>query len=118
VIFVFVGALWLLNSILRGVAEGWRGFPKSVASPGAAAATAVGVLAVAFAFYLLRQRVRALYAAVELAVAAVTAYRSSLLVISSSSDRLQWILALMASVYIGVRGYDNLITAIRPQHQR
>jgi hypothetical protein len=112
VLLSFLAVLWLVSWALRTLTRSARQLPEFAQSH-TPAVIAGAVLLFGLALYGVRQRWRAFYAASELGVAVATAYRSAAQLSILHSDQMQWFLALMAAVYIAVRGFDNLAIALK-----
>lgn len=97
----------VVQTIFQGLVTGWDALPLALSTPSAAGACGLSALAMGGAFYWLREKRRFIYATLELGAAAGTTYYACSK-LSTTHDRTAWTIALIGSVYIAVRGYDNL----------
>ena len=96
-----------IQALFRSLFTGWQTLPRIVATSSGAFTCSVFVLAMGAGFYWLRERRRFIYGTLELGAAAGAAYYACMQ-LARNEDRTEWALALVGSVYIAVRGYDNL----------
>ncbi|MFM0125960.1 MULTISPECIES: hypothetical protein [Paraburkholderia] len=103
------GVVWVVIWLLRKIPVVWDELLAIFHSQGAAYLVAPSVALIAWGFFLLRKHHRFSYAALEMGLACFTAYQST----SDFYDPLKkettlpYFLAMMGSVYIAVRAYDN-----------
>jgi hypothetical protein len=85
---------------------------------------AFGIIGIAYLLYLLRKKYLAWYGALEIMVAYLGAFHSStksldliltanLTTLDTDTERMLALLALVASVYVGVAGLENLIKGLK-----
>jgi hypothetical protein len=116
----FYGAIGtlLVCAVVWGLSElpiAWNDLPGYFKKPGVCflAAPVTGLLG--WGFFLLRKKRRFAYATLELAVACVTSYKSAVALGGASvPDRWGYIFALLGSVYVAVRAFDNFDKYFHP----
>ncbi|MGF6806070.1 hypothetical protein OKW30_001196 [Paraburkholderia sp. Clong3] len=101
--------VWLAIWLLKKIPVAWDALIALILSPGVAYLIAPLTALVGWGFFLLRKRQRFSYAALEMGAACFTTYQiTSNFVVSVKSETIfPYVLAMMGSIYIAVRAYDN-----------
>lgn len=94
---------WLFDQL----AVGWEQLPAIMKSSNVRLVAAGLVLVLGACFYWLRKNYGFVYAALELGSSFGTAY-AACAKFEGDTNRVGWLVAFLGSLYIAVRGYDNL----------
>jgi len=120
--FVFlIGFFWLAYALIRWLAKSIMGVAERIqhtaADPFVAFTVGIAVLVFGALLYLFRERYRKIYAIGELAVASIVAaevcYRYG-----ADTTNPAFLITLLGSLYIAVRGFDNFAKAREESFKR
>lgn len=99
--------VWVARSLWVFVLESWPVQPIATLTPLHGLLCTGVVLLMGLGLYWLRERIRWMYAIIELGFSATTAYYACVQ-FARERHETEWLLALAASLYVSVRGYDNM----------
>lgn len=98
----------LLHLFYRWIFTDWVSISRILSERIAAIMTSISIVVLGLSFWWLKIRQPFIYGSIEVGTAAITAFDSCIHIAQKGLDGPHWLLAILGSIYIAVRGFDNI----------